>query len=73
MKTWIAQAKVPDRLPIWMGPFEAEGRAEAKRAARLYVSARLPLDAKIISIAEGTIRVSITGPEIPFEEELETT
>lgn len=69
MKTWIVQAKVTGKLPMWLGPFEAGGRAEAKRAAQLYVSARLPLDAKIISIAEGKIRVTLNGPEIPFDEE----
>lgn len=48
--------------------FLANGRTEAKRAARLFVSGILPLDTKIIGIAPGRIDVVLAGPMVPMED-----
>lgn len=47
--SWIAKVKVPDRSEFWVGNFEANGRTDAKRAARLFVSGILPLEAAVKS------------------------
>ena len=66
--SWIARVRVPDRAEFWVGNFEANGRTEAKRAARLFVSGILPLDTKIIGIAPGRIDVVLAGPMVPMED-----
>lgn len=67
-KTWIAQVKAGDKHPFWVGNFKAPGRAEAKRAARLFVSEILPLDTKILAIAEGEISVRFDSEPFVFDE-----
>ena len=66
--SWIARVRVPDRADFWVGNFLANGRTEAKRAARLFVSGILPLDTKIIGIAPGRIDVVLAGPMVPVED-----
>lgn len=66
--SWIAKVKVPDRSEFWVGNFEANGRTDAKRAARLFVSGILPLETKILNIAPGRVDVVFRGPSIPFED-----
>ena len=66
--SWIARVKVPGKDEIWVGNFEANGRTEAKRAARLFVSGVLPLETKILNISPGRIDVVFHGPSIPFED-----
>ena len=66
--SWIARVRVPDRAEFWVGNFLANGRTEAKRAARLFVSGILPLDTKIIGIAPGRIDVVPAGPMVPVED-----
>lgn len=68
MKTWIVQVKSPDKQPFWVGNVEAPGRTEAKRAARLFVSEILPLDTKILAIAEGEIDIRFDGEPFAFDE-----
>ena len=65
---WIARVKVPEKQEMWVGSFEANGRTDSKVKARRFVSAHLPLDTKIISIALGRIDVTFDGPEMPFED-----
>lgn len=68
MQTWVVRVCVQHNQPFWMGDFRADGRAEAKREARLFVSAHLPLDTLILGIAPGTAVVTFHGPEIPINE-----
>ena len=68
MKTWIVQVKSPDKQPFWVGNVKAPGRTEAKRAARLFVSEILPLDTKILAIAEGEIDIRFDGEPFAFDE-----
>lgn len=69
MKSWIARVQVPTKTPMWVGTYPAEDRNQAKREARRFVATILPLDTKILCIAEGRIEVSLSGPEIPMNEE----
>jgi len=62
--SWVAKVRCPDREVFWVGNFEADGRADAKRAARRFVSSILPLDTMIVAIAPGKVTVSLGGPEI---------
>lgn len=66
--SWVAKVRVPDRSEFWVGNFNANGRTEAKRAARLFVSGILPLDTKIISIAPGRVDLVLGGPVVPMED-----
>lgn len=68
MKQWIVCVQMPGKKSFWAGTFEAVGRTEAKRAASLFVAEYLPLDAKTIAIAEGSVTVKFDGPKIPFDE-----
>lgn len=67
--SWIAKVRVPDRSAFWVGNFEANGRTDAKRAARLFVSGILPLDTKILCIAPGRVDVVLTGPVLDMDRE----
>lgn len=67
--SWVAKVRVPDRSEFWVGNFNANGRTEAKRAARLFVSGILPLDTKIISIAPGRVDLVLNGPVVTMEDE----
>jgi hypothetical protein len=67
--SWVAKVRVPDRNEFWVGNFEANGRTEAKRAARLFVSGILPLDTKIINIAPGRVDLVLNGPVVTMEDE----
>ena len=62
--SWVAKVRCPDREIFWVGSFYADGRTDAKRAARLFVSSILPLDTMIVAIAPGKVTVSLDGPEI---------
>lgn len=66
--SWVAKVRVPDRVEFWVGNFDANGRTEAKRAARLFVSGILPLDTKIISIAPGRVDLVLSGPVVTMED-----
>ena len=68
MESWCAKVRVPNREMFWVGHFQADGRADAKRAAIKHIAAILPLDTQIISIARGKIEITLTGPEIPFDQ-----
>jgi hypothetical protein len=65
--SWVAKVKVPDRNVFWVGNFEANGRTDAKRAARLFVSGILPLDTKILGIAPGRLELVLAGPVVPID------
>ena len=65
---WIARVQVPGKLDLWVGSFEADGRTDAKSKARTFVSAHLPLDTKIISLALGRVDIHFGGPVTPFED-----
>lgn len=65
---WIARVQVPGKLDLWVGPFEANGRTDAKTAARRFVSEHLPLDTAILSLALGRVDVVFQGPVMPFED-----
>lgn len=62
--SWVAKVRCPDRDVFWVGSFYADGRTDAKRAARRFVSSILPLDTMIVAIAPGKVTVSLGGPEI---------
>lgn len=66
-RNWIAKVRVPSREMFWVGHFKADGRTEAKREARRFVSAILPLDTMIIGIALGRVEVIMEGEEIPMD------
>ena len=65
--SWAAKVRCPDREIFWVGSFYADGRTDAKRAARLFVSAILPLDTIILAIAPGKVTLTLDGPEIAME------
>ena len=66
MKTWIIKVCDPGRDPFWLGPFEAESRAQAKADAPAFMAMYLPSTCKIVNIAQGRIEVTLEGPEYPF-------
>jgi hypothetical protein len=66
--SWVAKVRCPDREIFWVGSFYADGRTDAKRAARLFVSAILPLDTIILAIAPGKVTLTLDGPEIGMED-----
>ncbi len=68
MTSWIAKVRCTDRQPLWVGNFHAEGRENAKRAARLFVSTHFPLDTAILAIARGEVTVRIDGDLIELTE-----
>lgn len=68
MKPWLVRVQVKDKQAMWAGDFEAQGRNEAKRAARLFVSAHFPMDTMILGIRRGYITVTFEGEEIPVNE-----
>jgi hypothetical protein len=70
MQKWLVKVRCPDRECLWLGSFEAEGRTEAKREARRFVSRHLPLDTTILAIARGRMQIKFDGPEEPFDENL---
>lgn len=65
--SWVAKVRCPDREVFWVGNFEADGRTDAKRAARRFVSSILPLDTMIVAIALGKVTLALDGPEILME------
>lgn len=65
--SWVAKVRCPDREVFWVGSFYADGRTDAKRAARRFVSSILPLDTIILAIAPGKVTLSLDGPEILME------
>ena len=65
--SWVAKVRCPDKAVFWVGSFYADGRTDAKRAARLFVSAILPLDTMIVAIAPGKLTLTLDGPEILME------
>lgn len=69
MSTWVARVKCHEREPLWVGNFTAQGRENAKRAARLFVSQHFPLDTKILAIARGEISISFHEAPIEMEGE----
>lgn len=69
MATWIVQIQCPDKKLLWVGNYTAEGREDAKRAARLFVSEHFPLDTKILAIARGHITLRFEEAPIPYTEE----
>lgn len=69
MSTWIAKVLCPDKQPLWVGNFKADGRENAKRAARLFVSEHFPLETKILAIARGEVSVRVDGDLIEFAED----
>jgi hypothetical protein len=64
---WVVQVRCAGREPFWMGTYQAEGRQAAKRAARQFVSAHLPLDTTILAIARGRMDVQFDEAPIPYE------
>jgi len=66
--SWVAKVRCPDREIFWVGSFYADGRTDAKRAARRFVSSILPLDTMIVAIARGQVTLSLDGPEIDMED-----
>lgn len=65
--SWVAKVRCPDRDVFWVGSFYADGRTDAKRAARRFVSSILPLDTMIVAIAQGKVTLALDGPEILME------
>ena len=65
--SWVAKVRCPDRDVFWVGSFYADGRTDAKRAARRFVSSILPLDTTIVAIALGKVTLALDGPEILME------
>jgi hypothetical protein len=53
---------------MWVGNFQADGRTDAKRAARRFVSEHLPLDTTILNLALGRVDIHFAGPSMPFED-----
>lgn len=68
MNTWIVKVCVPGKHGMWLGHFEANGRNQAKREARRFVSMHLPLDTLIVAIAQGRVDVTFDGPEMPYDQ-----
>ena len=66
-QTWLAKVRCPDREMFWVGHFTADGRTDAKRRARHFVSRILPLETQIISIAQGRIEMKLDGEEIAID------
>ncbi len=66
--SWVAKVRCLDREVFWVGSFYADGRTDAKRAARRFVSAILPLDTMIVAIAPGKLTLTLDGPEILMED-----
>lgn len=64
MKSWVVKVQCSGKTPMWCGDFPAQGRTEAKRAARHFVSQHLPLETRILAIAMGRIDIHFEGPEI---------
>lgn len=62
--SWVAKVRCPDKAVFWVGSFYADGRTDAKRAARRFVSSILPLDTMIVAIALGSVTLALDGPEI---------
>lgn len=67
---WVVEIQFPTKHPFWVGTISASNRNDAKRAARLFVSAHFPLDAKILRIARGSIKLTFEGNPIPFDDEI---
>lgn len=67
MKSWVIKVCSPGLAPFWLGSFEAPSRALAKPAARAFAAEHLPSHFSIVSIAEGHLALTLTGPETPFE------
>lgn len=65
--SWVAKVRCPDREVFWVGSFYADGRTDAKRAARRFVISILPLDTMIVAIALGKVTLALDGPEILME------
>lgn len=65
--SWVAKVRCPDREVFWVGSFYADGRTDAKRAARRFVSSILPLDTMIVAIAPGKLTLTLDGSEIAME------
>ncbi len=68
MTSWVVRIRCVEKQSLWVGNFHAEGREQAKRAARLFVSEHFPLDTKILAIARGEVSVHIEGDLIEFKE-----
>lgn len=67
MKSWLVKVRMPDKAHLWFGNFQAPGRNEAKREARLFVAKHFPDTVMILAIAEGHVEITFDGPEIPFD------
>lgn len=56
--------KLPGNLSFWLGNFHAEGRTNAKREARRFVSQHVGLESTILKIARGMNELCADGYEI---------
>lgn len=67
-KTWIVNVSLPGKESFWFGNYQAANRNDAKENTRIFVNKYLPLNARIVCIAEGSVTVTITGKEIYLDE-----
>lgn len=69
-ESWIVKVQFPEKRVMWFGNFMAAGRQDAKREARIFVSACAPESIRILAIARGAIAITKLGDEISMEDEV---
>ena len=66
---WVVKVKAAGKEPLWIGNFQARGREDAKLEAKRFAARFLPLECRIIAIAQGRIAVQFNGPEIQIDHD----
>lgn len=66
---WVVKVKAAGKEPLWIGHFPARGREDAKLEAKRFAARFMPLECRIIAIAQGQVAVQFDGPEIQIDHE----